>query len=164
MTTEKVISEKQVMKKKLIHNFVELVVGVILLWMCYGYIQTHPAEKISFFSWYKVIYQQSEIFFQNMFGKNWELLKQKYNLESYYQVLITLSEEKPCIDSDIVEDLHATYEALQNEPKNTLEHTLEYYIDKQYEFDEELKRECQVVNDTEVSDEVTNISLDTQIM
>ena len=164
MTTEKVISEKQAMKKKLIHNFVELVVGVILLWMCYGYIQTHPAEKISFFSWYKVIYQQTEIFFQNMFGKNWELLKQKYNLESYYQVLITLSEEKPCIDSDIVEDLHATYEALQNEPKNTLEHTLEYYIDKQYEFDEELKRECQVVNDTEVSDEVTNISLDTQIM
>lgn len=164
MTTEKVISEKQAMKKKLIHNFVELVVGVILLWMCYGYIQTHPAEKISFFSWYKVIYQQSEIFFQNMFGKNWELLKQKYNLESYYQVLITLSEEKPCIDSDIVEDLHATYEALQNEPKNTLEHTLEYYIDKQYEFDEELKRECQVVNDTEASDEVTNISLDTQIM
>ena len=132
--------------------------------MCYGYIQTHPAEKISFFSWYKVIYQQTEIFFQNMFGKNWELLKQKYNLESYYQVLITLSEEKPCIDSDIVEDLHATYEALQNEPKNTLEHTLEYYIDKQYEFDEELKRECQVVNDIEVSDEVTNISLDTQIM
>ncbi len=164
MATEKVISEKQAMKKKLIHNFVELVVGVILLWMCYGYIQTHPAEKISFFSWYKVIYQQTEIFFQNMFGKNWELLKQKYNLESYYQVLITLSEEKPCIDSDIVEDLHATYEALQNEPKNTLEHTLEYYIDKQYEFDEELKRECQVVNDTEVSDEVTNISLDTQIM
>ena len=164
MTTEKVISEKQAMKKKLIHNFVELVVGVILLWMCYGYIQTHPAEKISFFSWYKVIYQQTEIFFQNMFGKNWELLKQKYNLESYYQVLITLSEEKPCIDSDIVEDLHATYEALQNEPKNTLEHTLEYYIDKQYEFDEELKRECQVVNDTEVPDEVTNISLDTQIM
>lgn len=164
MATEKVISEKQAMKKKLIHNFVELVVGVILLWMCYGYIQTHPAEKISFFSWYKVIYQQTEIFFQNMFGKNWELLKQKYNLESYYQVLITLSEEKPCIDSDIVEDLHATYEALQNEPKNTLEHTLEYYIDKQYEFDEELKRECQVVNDIEVSDEVTNISLDTQIM
>ena len=164
MATEKVISEKQAMKKKLIHNFVELVVWVILLWMCYGYIQTHPAEKISFFSWYKVIYQQTEIFFQNMFGKNWELLKQKYNLESYYQVLITLSEEKPCIDSDIVEDLHATYEALQNEPKNTLEHTLEYYIDKQYEFDEELKRECQVVNDTEVSDEVTNISLDTQIM
>ena len=145
MNTEKPISEKQAMKKKFIHNLVELLIWFILLWMCYWYIQTHPAEKISFFSWYKVIYQQTEIFFQNVFGRNGELLKQKYNLESYYQVLITLSEEKPCIDADIVADLHATYEALQNEPKNTLEHTLDYYIDKQYDFDEELKKECPIL-------------------
>lgn len=150
MTTEKPISEKQAMKKKLIHNLVELLIWCTLLRMCYWYIQSHPAEKISFFSWYKVIYQQTEIFFQNMFGKNWELLKQKYNLESYYQVLITLSEEKPCIDPSIVESLHKTYEELQNEPKNTLEHTLEYYIDKQYEFDEELKKECPDITGMEI--------------
>ena len=143
-TTEKPISEKQAMKKKLVHNLIELVIWCVLLWMCYGYIQTHPAEKISFFSWYKVIYQQTEIFFQNIFGKNWELLRQKYNLESYYQVLITLSEEKPCIDPEIVTDLHQTYEKLQDEPKNTLEHTLQYYVDKQYEFDDKLKVECPI--------------------
>ena len=56
--------------------------------------------------------------------------------------MITLSEEKPCIDQDIVKDLHDTYKCLQDEPKNTLEHTLQYYIDKQYEFDEELRKEC----------------------
>ena len=147
MTTEKVISEKQAVKKKLLHNLVELVIWTALLWMCYGYIETHPAEKISFFSWYKVIYQQTEIFFQNIFGKNWELLRQKYNLESYYQVLITLSEEKPCIDPEIVTDLHQTYEKLQDEPKNTLEHTLQYYIKKQYDFDEQLRKECSFVDD-----------------
>ena len=162
MATEKPISEKQAMKKKLIHNVIELIIWVILLWMSYWYIQTHPAEKISFFSWYKVIYQQTEIFFQNIFGKNWELLRQKYNLESYYQVLITLSEEKPCVDAELVQDLHDTYEALQNEPKNTLEHTLEYYIDKQYEFDEKLKRECPLEDspEVEVSDIVNGISLE----
>ena len=149
MATEKPVSEKQAMKKKLIHNLIELVIWCVLLWMCYWYIQTHPAEKISFFSWYKVIYQQTEIFFQNIFGKNWELLKQKYSLESYYQVLITLSEEKPCIDAEIVSELHETYEKLQDEPKNTLEHTLQYYMDKQYEFDEELKKECPVINNVE---------------
>ena len=151
MVVEKVISERQAMKKKLIHNFVELVIWCILLWMCYWYIQTHPAEKISFFSWYKVIYQQTEIFFQNLFGKNWEYLKQKYSLESYYQVLITLSEEKPCIDPSVVADLHETYESLQDEPKNTLEHTLEYYVKKQYDFDEELKKECPIINTSEES-------------
>ena len=160
--TDKPISEKQAMKKRLFHNLIELVIWLVLLWMCYGYIQTHPAEKISFFSWYKVIYQQTEVFFHNIFGHNWDLLKQKYDLESYYQVLITLSEEKRCVDSDIVSDLHATYEALQNEPKNTLEHTLEYYIKKQYEFDSELRKDCPFGGD--VPGIVEEMSPDAQIM
>ena len=100
MDNEKPITEKQAMKKRLRNNLIELVIGLILLWMCYVYIQNHPAEKISFFSWYKVIYQQTEIFFQNLFGHNGDLLKQKYSLESYYQVMITQSEEKPCVDPD----------------------------------------------------------------
>ena len=163
--TEKPISEKKAMKKKLIHNLIELVIWLILLWMCYGYLQTHPAEKISFFSWYKVIYQQTEIFFQNIFGKNGESLRQKYNLESYYQVMITQSEEKPCVDPELVKDLHETYEKLQDEPKNTLEHTLQNYIDKQYQFDEELRKECPVENeDLEIPEAVEEISPDAQIM
>ena len=150
MTTENFISEKQAMKKRLIYNFVELVIGLFLLWMCYQYIQTHPAEKISFFSWYKVIYQQTEIFLQNIFGKNGDLLKEKYDLESYYQVLITLSEEKSCVSPELVEDLHSTYQNLLNEPKNTLEHKLPHYINKQYEFDAELRKEC---DDLETKDQ-----------
>ena len=148
MTTEKPISEKKAMKKKLIHIIIELVIWLTLLWMCYGYLQTHPAEKISFFSWYKVIYQQTEIFFQNLFGKNWEWLRQKYSLESYYQAMITLSEEKPCIDSGVVLDLHETYKALQNEPKNTLGHNLQYYVEKQYTFDEKLREDCPIETNT----------------
>ena len=158
MSNEKPISEKKAMKRKLIHDLIELVIWLGLLWMSYGYLQTHPAEKISFFSWYKVIYQQSEIFFHNLFGKNGEWLRQKYSLESYYQAMITLSEEKPCIDPDVVKDLHETYDKLQKEPKNTLEHRLEYYIDKQYEFDGELRKECPVENEsienTELSEDV----------
>ena len=142
MAAEKPLSERQTMKKKLIHNLIELIIWLSLLWMCYWYLQSHPAEKISFFSWYKVIYQQTEIFFQNLFGKNWERLKQKYSLESYYQAMITLSEEKPCIDSDVIKDLHETYDALQNEPKNTLENRLQYYREKSLAFDEEVRKIC----------------------
>lgn len=145
MTEEKHLTEKQSMKKKLLHNVIELVIGVALLRMCYGYINTHPAEKVSFFSGYKVIYQKCEIFFQNMFGNNWERLEQKYNLESYYQVLITLAEEKSCVDPEMLEDLLDTYEALQSEPKNTLEHTLPYYVSKEYEFDDALRMECETL-------------------
>ncbi len=165
MTTEKPLSEKQTMKKKLIHDLIELVIWLVLLCMCYGYLQSHPAEKVSFFSWYKVIYQQTEIFFQNLFGKNWEWLRQKYSLESYYQAMITLSEEKPCIDPDVVKDLHETYEALQNEPKNTLEHKLQHYIDKQYQFDWELRKDCPVeIEEIEPSEVAEEVSPDTQNM
>ena len=150
MSTEKPISEKKSVKRKLLHNFIELIIWLVLLWMCYGYLQTHPAEKISFFSWYKVIYQQTEIFFQNLFGKNGELLKQKYNLESYYQVLITLSEEKPCIDPEIIEDLHKTYNSLVDEHKSSLNRTLQYYIDKQYEFDGELRKDCPIIDEDQM--------------
>ena len=165
MSNEKPISEKQAMKKRLIHNLIELVIGLALLGMCYGYLQTHPAEKISFFSWYKVIYQQTEIFFQNIFGKNGEWLRQKYSLESYYQAMITLSEEKPCIDSEVVKDLHETYEALQKEPKNTLEHRLQYYVDKQYEFDGVLRKECLVESEAlDISEDNVEIPSEEEVM
>ena len=165
MSSDKPISEKQAMKKKLIHNVIELVIWLVLLWMCYVYIQNHPAEKISFFSWYKVIYQQSEIFFQNLFGKNGDLLKQKYSLESYYQVMITQAEEKPCVDADVIKDLHETYAALQDEPKNTLDYRLQFYVDKQYKFDEELRKDCPVENEElEIPDVVEEISPDAEIM
>ena len=82
-------------------------------------------------------------------------MRQKYNLELYYQALITLSEEKPCIDPEIVTDLHETYERLQGEPKNTLEHTLQYYVNKQYEFDDKLRYECPIDNDELAISEIT---------
>ena len=93
------------------------------------------------------------------------MLKQKYNLESYYQVMITQAEEKPCVDPDLVKDLHETYQKLQKEPKNTLEHTLQKYIEKQYDFDEELRRECPVEElQLEIPEVVEELSPDAQIM
>ena len=73
--------------------------------------------------------------------------------------MITLSEEKPCVNPEVVKDLHETYEALQDEPKNTLEHRLQYYIEKQYKFDEELRKECPVdvedLEDSEADEEIS---------
>ena len=130
------------MKKKFINNVIKFVIGTVLLCFCYSYLQSHPAEELSFFSGFKVIFQNAEIFFQNIFGNNGDLLKQKYALESYYQALISLSEEKPCINPQLVQDLHDTYDKLLVEPKNTLVYTLEDYIQKQFDFDRALRVNC----------------------
>jgi hypothetical protein len=99
-----------------------------------------------------------------LFGKNGEWLKQKYSLESYYQVMITQAEEKPCVDPEVINDLHDTYVALQKEPKNTLKHRLQYYIEKQYKFDEELRKDCPLEDEEEVSEVEEEISSDAETM
>jgi hypothetical protein len=79
--------------------------------------------------------------------------------------MITQAEEKPCVDPALVKDLHETYAALQDEPKNTLEYKLQYYIEKQYKFDEELRKDCPIeVEELEVPEAVTELSPDAQIM
>ncbi|GHV25634.1 hypothetical protein FACS1894176_04610 [Bacteroidia bacterium] len=133
-------------KKNFLQNIVKFILGLFLLSICYGYLQSHPAEEISFFSGFKVIFQNAEIFFQNLFGKNGDLLRQKYSLESYYQALISLSEEKPCVDPQLIQELHDTYNQLLTEPKNTLTYTLNDYIQKQMEFDRALRVNCDVTS------------------
>jgi hypothetical protein len=79
--------------------------------------------------------------------------------------MITQAEEKPCVDPEVVKDLHETYAALQKEPKNTLEHKLQYYIEKQYEFDEKLRKDCPIEEEElEVSEVVEELSPDAQVM
>ncbi|MBR7037524.1 hypothetical protein IKI14_06945 [bacterium] len=68
--------------------------------------------------------------------------------------MITQAEEKPCVNPEVVKSLHETYEALLDEPKNTLEYKLQYYIDKQYEFDTELRKECPIQDDEFIDSEV----------
>ncbi len=86
-----------------------------------------------------------EITFANIFGENGEYLKQKYSLENYYEAMITLAEGKPCVDPEIVKDLHTTYEELLAEPKSSLEYTLKKYIRKQITFDQELDVNCETI-------------------
>jgi hypothetical protein len=79
--------------------------------------------------------------------------------------MITQSEEKPCVDPDVVKDLHETYAALQKEPKNTLEYKLQLYIEKQYKFDEELRKDCPIeTEELKVPEAVTEVSPDAAIM
>ena len=80
--------------------------------------------------------------------------------------MITQAEEKPCVDPEILKDLHETYVALQAEPKNTLEHKLQYYIDKQYKFDEELRKDCPKEDEQvlEIPEVVEELSPEAEIM
>ena len=126
-------------KKQLRNNVIKFVIWLILLWLSWGYIQKHPAEKVSVFSWFDVLWQKVEVFFQNTFKWNWNLLEQKYSLEKYYKELITMAEWNSCLTAESYNRLEQTYNNLKDEDKKTLSDTLPEYIKQAYVFEEIVK-------------------------
>ena len=126
-------------KKQLRNNIIKLVIWIFLLILSRGYIQNHPAERVSVFSWFDVLWQKVEVFFNNTFKWNWELLERKYSLEKYYAELINMAEWNECISSQDYDNLEKTYENLKKEDKDTLNETLPTYVEQAYIFEEIVK-------------------------
>lgn len=122
-------------KKEFKWNIIKFIIWCILLWMCRWYLQNHPAERISVFSGFEVLWQKVEVIRNNRFGANWDLLENKYSMEKYYKELINIAENNPCLTTDQLTDLETTYQNLQNENKNTLNETLPEYTKQAYIFE-----------------------------
>lgn len=122
-------------KKEFKWNIIKFIIWCILLWMCRWYLQNHPAERISVFSGFEVLWQKVEVIRNNRFGANGDLLESKYSMEKYYKELINIAENNPCLTTDELTDLENTYQNLQNENKNTLNETLPEYTKQAYIFE-----------------------------
>ncbi len=128
-------SDKRQIKK----NFIKFTIWVVLLLMSWSYIQKHPAEKVSVFSGFEVLIQKVEVFFQNTFGHNWELLERKYSMEKYYKELVKMAENNKCIDTNILQEIEDVYKNLKKEKLDWLEQILPEYTKKAYEYDNIVK-------------------------
>ncbi len=126
-------------KKELKKNFIKFAIWIVLLLISWSYVQKHPAEKVSVFSGFEVMFQKAEIFVQNIFGQHGELLERKYSLEKYYKELIKMAENNKCMNVDNIKDLHDTYTNLKEEKKHWLDDVLPNYTKKAYEFDNIVK-------------------------
>jgi predicted negative regulator of RcsB-dependent stress response len=49
------------MKQIFKNNLIKLIIGLVLLFFCYLYVQKYPAEKIAIFSGFDVMIQRAEI-------------------------------------------------------------------------------------------------------
>lgn len=122
-------------KKQLRWNIIKFVIWLILLALSRWYIQKHPAEKVSVFSGFDVLWQKVEVFFHNTFKGNWDLLERKYSLEKYYKELLNMAEWNECLSTDQFNEISETYEQLKAESNETLNETLPWYIQKAYELE-----------------------------
>lgn len=91
------------LKSKLLVNLVEFIVWVVLLSFCYMYLQSHPAEKTSLFSWVDVIVQKVKIFFTDITWGNWEDVEAKYKLEQTFDEILSLAKSWDCLSSTELE-------------------------------------------------------------
>ena len=128
-------------KRQLKKNLIKFGIWIILLWMSWGYLNQHPAEKISVFSWFEVMFQKAEVFIENKFWEWWELLERKYGMEKYYKELIKMAENNKCISTDVLKELDTLYKNLKSEKKDVLEIVLPEYTKKAYEFDSIVKND-----------------------
>lgn len=122
-------------KKEFKWNIIKFIIWCILLAMCRWYLQNHPAERISVFSGFEVLWQKVEVIWHNRFNSNGNLLESKYSMEKYYKELLTMAENNPCITPEQFADLEDTYENLQNENNDTLNDTLPEYTKQAYIFE-----------------------------
>jgi len=136
----KIVLDKQD-KRQLKWNIIKLIIWLILLALSRHYIQWHPAERVSVFSWFDVLRQKIEILWHNTFNWNGNLLEQKYSLEKYYQELLNLAEGNECITSQDYKDIEDTYNKLQEEDINNLNESLPQYIKDAYMFEAIVKNE-----------------------
>jgi len=128
-------------KKELKWNIIKFIIWCILLWMCRWYLQNHPAERISVFSGFEVLWQKVEVVWHNRFWSNWNLIENRYSLEKYYKELITMAESNSCITSSEFEELETTYKNLKAESNEMLQESLPEYTKQAYFYESLLQND-----------------------
>jgi len=130
------------MKQIFKNNLIKFIVGLVLLFFCYLYIQRYPAEKIAIFSGFDVMVQRVEILFNKYVNNNSGALKTKFDYEKAYEELLRIAEANGCKDPQIPVLLKDTLTALQNESMKSLPDTLPWYIRKANELKTRVSKEC----------------------
>ena len=123
-------------------NIVKFVVGIVLLSISYGYIQNHPAEKVSILSWFQVMYERGQVFVYEIFGKDTSVLRQKHRLEQYYQELVRIAESRSCVSPDLLSEVLETSIAFSQTSLEELSDTIAYFSLKASELDVAIQESC----------------------
>ncbi len=130
------------MKSILKRNVVKFIVGCILLFACYRYVQQYPAEKIAITSGFEVIIQKVQVAFDGFFHHNADAMNSRFDYEKAYQELINIAKANGCTDATLLWQLQQTFTDLKNESDATIANTLPGYIRKANEYKSRVAESC----------------------
>lgn len=100
-------------KKQIFPNVIEFLVGSILLVFCYFYLQTHPAEKVSLFTWIETMWQKVTLKLKDFSGTDAALHQRKIQVEKTFQEIVFLAEQSTCLDATSRSNIENSYQRLK---------------------------------------------------
>lgn len=130
-------------KKKFIINFIKFIIWLILLFACFQYLESHPAEKTSMVSGFQMIYERASIFVQGIITGESDYLEDKYKLQKAYLELINTLKNSDCqIDEELKQSLNKKYVELKALDIKSYKTKQQDYYDFFVVFNQLLKQKC----------------------
>lgn len=100
-------------KKKFTMNLVEFLIWAALLVFCFSYLQSHPAEKSSLFSWTEAIIQKVKINISQWTKGHWWELAWQFQLERTFDEILNTWIMWKCLSWDEIEKIQRAVEKLK---------------------------------------------------
>jgi hypothetical protein len=88
------------------------------------------------------MYERSQVFVYEIFGKDTSVLRQKHRLDQYYQELIRVAESRECVAPSILSDVLETYMLFSRMPLDELSDNISYFSLKASELDVSIQESC----------------------
>lgn len=134
----------QEQKQAFVWNVMKLIVWLVLLFISYGYLQEHPAEKDAAIAGPKIMYERWQMFVYDIIGKDVVRLKQKFSLIQYYNELIQTAQKRKCTDLVMLQELDEANKSLNSASYDDLPTLLPELSNKAQEFDRKIDATCKV--------------------
>lgn len=116
-------------KKRFKANIVELIIGIVLLMVCWNYLKAHPAERAALFSGFDAMKQKVETWI----GR--PDTSEKHDLERHFEEIIQLATQGECLSAEKlkqIDDQYAQLKALDQEWFETKKNLYQAFISSAY--------------------------------
>lgn len=98
---------------KVTMNLVEFLVWAGLLVFCFSYLQSHPAEKSSLFSWAEAIVEKVKVNISQWTKWHGGKLESKFQLEKQYQIIMNDAIRGKCLTPEEIEKIKRALKKLE---------------------------------------------------
>lgn len=128
--------------RSFVYNVIKFFVWLILLGVCFLYLQSHPAEKVSMVSSLEILRNKALFFVSKLQWVDVDLMKSRTEIQKSYEELFSTAERYNCLTGDDSQDFLLTIKSLSNEPLSEFKKKEGQYITIGYKYKKIINENC----------------------